>query len=96
MLEEVCIVECVGDARGALEFLKRTRPGAVLSDCLLPGGGVKEVLAKADAIGVEVILMSGSPEALAEMGAGGRSCLRKPFSLAELEQVVVAAIGKRA
>ena len=43
-----------------------------------------EILARADAMHLEVVLMSGDTEMLMHLAAFGYPCLRKPFRLADL------------
>lgn len=88
--EEGYAVTSVGDAHDALACLERRRPEVVLLDCVLPGGGMHEVLAKADQIGAAVVLASGDPEILAPLAAFGYPCLHKPFSL----RVLLTTLGK--
>ena len=83
-LAESYAVDCAEDVPSALSYFDAHRPGVVLLDCILPGGGMTEILARADAMHLEVVLMSGDTEMLMHLAALGYPCLRKPFRLADL------------
>lgn len=91
VLSATYAVECARDVPDALASLNRRRPGLILLDCLLPGGDVTDILAKARALTCGVVLMSGLPEALAEFAASGWPCLQKPFKMAMLFDALEAA-----
>jgi DNA-binding response OmpR family regulator len=55
------------------------RPDLILLDCLLPGGGLSQILGVADQHSVAVVLISGDPERAARIDAS-RLFLPKPFS----------------
>ena len=84
-------VECVGDVPDALASLDGRQPDAILLDCLLPGGGVTDILATARALACGVVLMSGLPDALTELANFGYPCLQKPFRIAALLEVLKTA-----
>jgi DNA-binding response OmpR family regulator len=90
MLEDDFRATLVGDAATALTALTAPPPVQVmLLDCLLPGGGVLDLLDHADRLGVPVILTSGAEEAIARLG-GQRPALPKPFTSLELTALVRA------
>lgn len=88
-------IRWAADVPGALAALAEFRPDMVLVDCLLPGGNLNEVLGKADVLGVSAVLMSGSDDMLARLGAVGYPCLHKPFELDDLFQFVDGALQSR-
>lgn len=97
VLEEAgYVVDCARNASGALRLLGIRAADVVLLDCHLPGGGMSEVLARADAIGAGVVLMSGHSEMLVQLAAFGYPCLYKPFHLEELSTAISRALRNRA
>ncbi len=85
-------VVCGASAGEALAFLERGGCELVLLDCLLPGGRATDVMARADAAGVPVVLMSGDLERLEALREASRPFLSKPFSINALMEAVRAAL----
>jgi CheY-like chemotaxis protein len=67
-------------------------PELILVDCLLPGGGLPQLLRAADQRSIPVVLISGDPESAARLDAG-RPFLPKPFIQAQLLQMLRVTIG---
>lgn len=86
-------VVCGASADEALVLLERGGCQLVLLDCLLPGGRAADVMARADAAQVPVVLMSGDLERAEQLSEGNRPFLTKPFSIAVLLRTVAAALG---
>ncbi len=85
-------VVCRASAGEALAILDQGRSELVLLDCLLPGGHAADVVARADAAQVPVILMSGDPDRMEQLRDGDRPFLPKPFSLDALMHAVRTAL----
>jgi CheY-like chemotaxis protein len=84
MLDGACHTTLVTDVAAALDALQSRLPvDVILLDCLMPGGGITRLLDEADALGLPVILTSGSTAEIERIG-GSRPCLPKPFSAQEL------------
>lgn len=94
-LEEQHEIDWAADASGAVAQMAGNPPDLVIADCLLPGGSVHELLGKAGVLGAPVVMMSGHAEMLGEFGASGYPCLRKPFDLDLLLQVVEDSLRGR-
>lgn len=91
-----CLTE--SDPCRALDVLKRERPGLVLTDLRMPGLDGIEVLNAAKRLDpdVQVVLMTAYATiqtAVTSMRQGAVDYLSKPFTRAELEQVVRRAFG---
>lgn len=86
-------VACADGASEALRILDGNGPDVVLLDCHLPGGGMGEILTKADIAGSDVVLMSGDSALLAQFSAFGYSCLHKPFSFGALIAAIDACLN---
>lgn len=84
VLGESYSVECACDAGEAISRIETRSPNLVLSDCCLPAGGLDQLLARADAAGSAVILMSGCAETLERFAGHGRPVLQKPFKIVDL------------
>jgi DNA-binding response OmpR family regulator len=87
---QTSLVETAADA------IKRLRDGGIdlmLLDCSLPGGMDRQLIPQADRSGVPVILMSGDPARMQNVGDQNRPFVLKPFTLAELLDAVEQAIG---
>lgn len=95
MLGDCYRVVHVPDADAAIAAMQIDLPDAVLSDCLLPNGGLDRLLATADAAGRPIVLMSGCAETLARLSAEGYRTLQKPFRLHQLLMEVGIAAGAR-
>lgn len=87
-------VACVGSAADAASHLRRGETDLVLLDCLLPGGGVDDVIGAAEAAGTPVVLMSGDTEQADELRVGARPFLAKPFALDALLETVRGALAR--
>ena len=82
-----------GQASDALAQLDLGGIKLILLDYLLPGGGARDVMARADQAGVPTIVMSGDVERMAEMNAGDRPFIAKPFHIEELIRLVGTVLG---
>ena len=91
-LEEDYTVICAGSAAEATPLLDQQGIDLILLDCLLPGGCTHETIARADGIGVPVVLMSGDLSQAEELRDGRRPFLGKPFTVEALLGVVRAAL----
>jgi DNA-binding response OmpR family regulator len=77
----------------ALEHLLAEDIDLVLLDCVLPGGTMWQVMLDADRLGVPVVLMTGDPAQMREIEGGPRPFILKPFSIAELLDVIDEQTG---
>ena len=84
---------CAESVEAAVEQLLGGGIDLVLLDCVLPGGSMWQVLLEADRIGVPVVLMTGDAGQIPEVTGGPRRFILKPFSIAELLDVVDAEVG---
>lgn len=80
------------DGSAARHLLAGDGYDGVLLDVLMPGEGGLALADLAERQGARVLLMSGSPEAIARLQSS-HALLRKPFRLAELEAAVVALLA---
>lgn len=94
-LGERYAVTTAENATAALAALSTSAPDLLLADCVLPGGGLDQVLEKADASSVSVLLTSSHPEQIYQFGGGKRPFLPKPYKLADLMDAVTEIIGVR-
>lgn len=92
-LEDQFQVSIAASAAAAEQELGVGRFAAVLLDCLLPGGRAADVISAADRHGIPVILMSGAPDQIHALSGGDRPFVSKPFSLAELSEVLRRVLG---
>lgn len=92
-LEDQFTVNVAASAAQAEDALARQQFSAVLLDCLLPGGGVANVMDSADQHGIPVILMSGAPEQINALSGGQRPFVSKPFAIRELIEILRSVIG---
>lgn len=81
------------DAAQAVSLLRERRPDLILLDCTLPGGLGEELVPAADAAGIRLLLMSGSPERAAQV-PGRRAFILKPFALAALMETIADEISR--
>jgi DNA-binding response OmpR family regulator len=86
-------VVCAENVEAAVEQLLSGDVDLVLLDCVLPGGSMWQVMLEADRIAVPVVLMTGDPGQIAEVAGGPRPYILKPFSIAELIDVIDAQTG---
>jgi len=86
-------VVCAENVEAAVERLLSGDVDLVLLDCVLPGGSMWQVMLEADRIAVPVVLMTGDPGQIAEVAGGPRPYILKPFSIAELLDVIDAQTG---
>jgi len=86
-------VVCAQNVEAAVEQLLSGDVDLVLLDCVLPGGSMWQVMLEADRIAVPVVLMTGDPGQIAEVAGGPRPYILKPFSIAELIDVIDAQTG---
>jgi two-component system, OmpR family, copper resistance phosphate regulon response regulator CusR len=86
-------VVCAENVAAAVEQLLSGDVNLVLLDCVLPGGSMWQVMLEADRIGVPVVLMTGDPGQIAEVAGGPRPYILKPFSIAELLDVIDGQTG---
>ena len=77
----------------ALELLMAGDIALVLLDYVLPGGTMWQVVLEADRLSVPVVLMTGDPSKVADVSGGPRPYLLKPFSIAELIEVIDREVG---
>lgn len=82
----------VGSAAAALERLGDRRYNLILLDCLIPGGGVEQVIELAGRLGIPLVLMSGIAERAAAASAGRHKFITKPFRIDELLRTVEATL----
>ena len=87
---EVSRASSVADA---LEVLVASDIALVLLDYVLPGGTMWQVVLEADRLSVPVVLMTGDPSKIADVSGGPRPYLLKPFSIAELIEVIDREVG---
>ncbi|MDR3536998.1 MAG: response regulator [Acetobacteraceae bacterium] len=71
-------MECIG--RGGIDLM--------LLDCTLPGGLDVRLIPQADQSGIPVILMSGDPARVEQIGDRQRPFVAKPFTLTTLLDTV--------
>ncbi len=95
ILEEHYQVTLASSAHCAAACLRDEAFDVVLLDCILPGGGVADLIAQAECGGATVVLTSGDPEQIEAQGGGRRLFLAKPFSLNRLLEVVAAVSAER-
>ena len=77
----------------AIELLLSGDIALVLLDCVLPGGTMWQVVLDADRMGIPVVLMTGDPSQMREVSVGPRPYILKPFSIADLIDVIDREIG---
>jgi CheY-like chemotaxis protein len=90
-----CAVNTAANGKQALDHVARARPDLILLDYLMPvmdgrafGVAVRRETGQAD---VPIVLISGSPKADEVCDAiGATACLRKPFDMDELAEIVEA------
>ena len=78
-------------AENSADAMRRLLEGGfdlMLLDCTLPGGLDVNLVPQADRLSVPVILMSGDPAKLEQIGNKPRPFVRKPFSLKNLVETV--------
>lgn len=81
----------VADAK---DVLTRVKVDLLIADVLLPDGTAFELIDEAKRRGVPYLLMTGSPEHMAQLEANGEFHLSKPFRLANLLGEVRDRIGR--
>jgi DNA-binding response OmpR family regulator len=96
VLEEHYQVTLASSARAAASCLRDEAFDLVLLDCILPGGGVADLIAQAERRGAAVVLTSGDPGQIEAQGGGSRPFLAKPFSLNRLLDVLATARAEQA
>ncbi len=84
---------CAPTVPEAVEHLLTNSIDLVLLDCVLPGGTMWQVMLDADRLGVPVVLMTGDPGQMREIKGGPRPYILKPFSIAQLLDVIDAQTG---
>jgi two-component system, OmpR family, response regulator len=87
---------CAPTVPEAVEHLLTNSIDLVLLDCVLPGGTMWQVMLDADRLGVPVVLMTGDPGQMREIEGGPRPYILKPFSIAQLLDVIDAQAGAAA
>ncbi|MBV9777784.1 MAG: response regulator [Acetobacteraceae bacterium] len=95
VLEEHYQVTLASSASAAASRLRDEAFDLVLLDCILPGGGVADLVAHAERRGAVVVLTSGDPGQIEAQGGGRRPFLAKPFSLNRLLDVLATARAER-
>ncbi len=86
-------VQCAPSVPEAVDLLLSGDISLVLLDCVLPGGTMWQVVLEADRMNVPVVLMTGDPSQMREISGGPRPFILKPFSIAELIDVIDREIG---
>lgn len=94
-LSDTYEVICVPTVPDAVEHLLGSDIDLVLLDCVLPGGTMWQVVLELDRLGVPIVLMTGDPSQVKEVAGGPRPYILKPFSIAELIDVIDANVGAR-
>lgn len=89
-------VSCATTVPDAVELLLSGNVSLVLLDCVLPGGTMWQVVLEADRMNVPVVLMTGDPSQMREISGGPRPYILKPFSIAQLLNVVDRETGAAA
>ena len=94
-----CTVQAAANGREALDQVSASRPDLVLLDYMMPVMDGKtfglEVRRHPQHAGLPIVLMSASPDSEEVCEAiGARACLRKPFDIDELAQLVHAIAGQ--
>jgi two-component system, OmpR family, response regulator len=84
---------CAPTVEEALEQLLSRDIDLILLDCVLPGGTMWQVMLEADRLGVPVVLMTGDAAQMREIAGGPRPYILKPFSIAQLLDVIDAETG---
>jgi DNA-binding response OmpR family regulator len=83
----------------AIEMARQTRPEVVLMDIQLEGKmtGMEAARIIRDATGAEIVFVTAFPSVLHESSQAGERgvCLNKPFSQAQLQGALVAALRSR-
>ena len=92
-LSDTYEVVCAQTVPDAVEHLLGSDIDLVLLDCVLPGGTMWQVVLESDRLGVPVVLMTGDPGQMKEVAGGPRPHILKPFSIAELLDVIDANVG---
>jgi DNA-binding response OmpR family regulator len=92
-LSDAYEVVCATSVPQGIEQLLAADIDLVLLDCVLPGGSMWQVMLEADRLGIPVVLMTGDPSQVKEITGGPRPFILKPFSIAELLDVIDAETG---
>ncbi len=92
-LSDTYEVICAQTVPDAVEHLLGSDIDLVLLDCVLPGGTMWQMVLESDRLGVPVVLMTGDPGQMKEVAGGPRPHILKPFSIAELLDVIDANVG---
>ncbi len=77
----------------AIDLLLSGDIALVLLDCILPGGTMWQVVLESDRLKIPVVLMTGDPSQMRQISGGPRPYILKPFSIANLLDVIDEAIG---
>jgi len=81
-------VLCAPSVPEAIDLLLSGDIALVLLDCVLPGGTMWQVVLEADRLEIPVVLMTGDPSQMREISGGPRPYILKPFSIADLIDVI--------
>lgn len=92
-LDDAYSVTVANTTVGAVHHLRDSPFAAVLLDCLLPDGGVEEIISAAELREVPIILMSGDPQRIETYSAVGRPFLAKPFSIETLQKTLRSVLS---
>ncbi|MGH7043670.1 MAG: response regulator [Acetobacteraceae bacterium] len=84
---------CAPTVPEAVDHLLTGSIDLVLLDCVLPGGTMWQVMLDADRLGVPVVLMTGDAGQVREIKGGPRPYLLKPFSIAQLRDMIDQQTG---
>ena len=87
-------VSCVADGASMREFLQGTDPvDAIVLDMLMPGENGKALILHAEELGLPVVMISGSLEAMEFAAENHLQLLSKPFRAQDLVNAVIKAIA---
>jgi len=92
-LSDTYEVACAQTVPKAVDQLLTGDVDLVLLDCVLPGGTMWQVVLESDRLNVPVVLMTGDPGQMREIAGGPRPHILKPFSIAELINMIDATAG---
>lgn len=84
---------CAPTVPEAVDHLLTGSIDLVLLDCVLPGGTMWQVMLDADRLGVPVVLMTGDAGQIKEIEGGPRPYILKPFSIAQLLDMIDQQTG---
>ena len=86
-------VDCVATKRDAEDRLSPGSHDVVICNVKLPDGSSDELAAKAAGFGMQIVMMTGHPEAIEAMTTAGIIYLQKPFRLLDLCKLIDDHLG---